>query len=172
MYTPGMAHTNRDLSAAWESLMPLFLAKRDQYFAEVGLLGITPPHGHALTALAHPRRMRELAELMSCDASYVTSIVDRLEGLGLVQRRPSTEDRRVTEVALTTSGEAAVVRLQAAMSRPPDVLLSLSEADQRTLIRILGKLPAAAPDANGSMARWGASRSGSKAPTCITPESA
>ena len=167
MYTPGMAPTDSDLSAAWESLLPLFLTKRDQYFAEVGLLGITPPHGHALTALAQPRRMRELAELMSCDASYVTSIVDRLEGLGLAERRPSTEDRRVTEVALTTSGEAAVLRLQAVMSRPPDVLLSLSEADQRTLIRILGKLPAAAPEASGWVARWGASRSGFKAPTCI-----
>ncbi len=169
MYTPGMARTDSDLSSAWESLLPLFLAKRDQYFAEVGLLGITPPHGHALTALVQPRRMRELAELMSCDASYVTSVVDRLEGLGLVQRRLSTQDRRVTEVALTSSGEAAVVRLQAAMSRPPEVLLNLSEADQRTLIRILGKLPAAAPETCGWVARWGASRSGFKAPTCITP---
>jgi len=167
MYTAGMAHTNGDLSTAWESLLPLFLAKRDQYFAEVGLLGITPPHGHALAALARPRRMRELAELMSCDASYVTSIVDRLEGLGLVERRPSTEDRRVTEVALTTSGEAAVARLQAAMSKPPDVLLTLSEADQRTLIRILAKLPAAAPESTGWVARFGAPRSGFKAPACI-----
>ena len=153
-----MADKDPDLISAWESLMPLFLSKRDQYFEEVGRLGITPPHGQAMMALTRPRRMRELADLMTCDASYVTAVVDRLESLGLAERRPSTEDRRVKEVALTAAGESALRRLRSAMSRPPEALLCLPEADRRSLVRILRKLPPPPSQVGDGAMRWGPPR--------------
>ena len=39
--------------------------------------------------------MSALAGLLMCDNSNVTGIVDRLEALGLVERRPAEHDRRV-----------------------------------------------------------------------------
>lgn len=39
-----------------------------------------------LSLLGRPLPMRALAELLGCDASNVTGIVDRLEARGLVRR--------------------------------------------------------------------------------------
>lgn len=48
--------------------------------------------------------MRALAERISYDASNLTSLVDRLQRDGLVERRPDTSDRRVTRLQLTVQG--------------------------------------------------------------------
>ena len=48
--------------------------------------------------------MGELASALSCDASNVTGLVDRLESRGLLQRSPSAEDRRVKVLSLTPLG--------------------------------------------------------------------
>ena len=48
--------------------------------------------------------MGRLAETLSCDASNVTGLVDRLESRGLVRRAPSAEDRRVKVLQLTPTG--------------------------------------------------------------------
>ena len=50
--------------------------------------------------------MSALAGPLMCDNSNVTGIVDRLEALGLVERRPAERDRRVKAVALTEQGIA------------------------------------------------------------------
>jgi DNA-binding MarR family transcriptional regulator len=52
-------------------------------------------------------RMRELAEAMRVDASTATRAVARLEKAGLVERQPSSDDRRVVLVVPTTAGRAA-----------------------------------------------------------------
>ena len=48
--------------------------------------------------------MSRLADTLSCDASNVTGLVDRLESRGLVRRQPSAEDRRVKVLQLTPAG--------------------------------------------------------------------
>ncbi len=53
--------------------------------------------------------MTELAERLVITKAGMTKMVDRLEEAGLVRRRPSTTDRRVTSVVLTAEGR----RLQA-----------------------------------------------------------
>lgn len=144
-----MSTTDAELTAAWAPLVALFMSARDRHFEAMRQLGLTPPHGLALMSLGAPRRMSELAEAMSCDASYITSIVDRLEELGLAERRASTTDRRVKEVALTRKGHRAVEKLHSLMHRPPAALQQLSTTDRKALIRILGKLapllPAGSP---------------------------
>src|SRR5882757_3579802 len=112
-----------DLAGAWQLLAPLFLARRDSFFAALGELGLNPPHGHGLMSLAAgPIRMRDLAVTMTCDASYVTSVVDRLEELGYALRQESATDRRVREVALTIKGRRVVERLQRLFAEPPPEL--------------------------------------------------
>ena len=66
---------------------------------------------------------RALAEHWSCDPSWVTNRIDRLEQLGLVERRLSPTDRRVKEVWLT-AGRPEPTRAEgmAGFGRPPELL--------------------------------------------------
>ncbi|MCU1389072.1 MAG: MarR family transcriptional regulator [Ilumatobacteraceae bacterium] len=129
------------LDQIWAKLQPLFLGKRDQFFAAMAHHGLTPPHGQTLTMLAAgPLRMRDIADLMVCDASYVTAIVDNLEDRGLAERRPSSTDRRVKEIALTPKGARAAADISQHMTAPPPALEQLAPADRKALARILAKL--------------------------------
>lgn len=125
----------------WARMSPLFLSSRDMFFGVMNEHGLTPPHGHALMTLAAgSSKMRHLAEQMSCDASYVTNVVDRLEELGLAKRQESVGDRRVREVVLTPVGETVAAQVHGAMSRPPAELAQLSDRDRAALLRILRKI--------------------------------
>ena len=139
-----MATTQRReaaLDAIWSKLFPLFISKRDAFFSAMGGHGLTPPHGMALTMLIDgPRRMRDIADHMVCDASYVTAIVDRLEELGLATRQASATDRRVKEIALTGKGRTVAMEIQAHMSAAPAALRQLSAKDLADLAAILDKL--------------------------------
>lgn len=50
------------------------------------------------------RRMTELAEAVVLSKSGLTSLVDRMERDGLVERRPDPVDRRATRIVLTDRG--------------------------------------------------------------------
>lgn len=143
------------LDQIWSKLQPLFVGKRDQFFAAIGKYDLTPPHGQALTMLADgPLRMRDIADLMICDASYVTAIVDNLENLGLAERRPSDVDRRVKEIALTARGTAAAAHIREQMSAPPAALEQLSTADRVALAKILAKIELDESEALWPKAAW------------------
>ena len=58
----------------------------------------------ALYALQEPLSMRDLAERLYLDPSNLTALVDRLEDLGLVERRADSEDRRVKRIVVTPAG--------------------------------------------------------------------
>jgi DNA-binding MarR family transcriptional regulator len=129
------------LTQAWSRLAVVFSEYRDQFFGVLGEHSLTPPHGFALKMLADgPVRMREMADQMACDASYITAIVDRLEETGLVERRPNDSDRRVKEIALTTKGKRVAATLTKAMTAPPAILYTLDPADRQALLDILVKL--------------------------------
>ena len=84
--------------------------------------------------------MSRLADTLSCDASNVTGLIDRLESRGLVRRRPSISDRRVKALQLTPSGarlRAQLLRRMAGRSLP---LSRLSLDERRTLVKILEAL--------------------------------
>jgi MarR family transcriptional regulator, organic hydroperoxide resistance regulator len=48
--------------------------------------------------------MRSLAASVGYDPSNLTSVIDRLEHLGLVERRPDARDRRAKGIVLTAQG--------------------------------------------------------------------
>ena len=103
------------------------------------------PHPGSLKALLlleaeDPPPMRTLADEMHCDASYMTGLVDALEGLGYVERRPSSIDRRVKLVQLTRSGVAAKATALDVIGTPPKVMERLTDAEARTLAKLLLKL--------------------------------
>jgi DNA-binding MarR family transcriptional regulator len=80
-----------------------------------------------------------LAEEWACDASNLTWIVDRLETLGLAQRRTVPHDRRVKLVVLTAKGLKTKTALMEEF-RPPAELLELDHVDLEDLQRVLEKL--------------------------------
>jgi DNA-binding MarR family transcriptional regulator len=123
---------------AWAHLGATFMVHRERMAAAAEAEGLTFGQAKALNHLMpdRPGPMRELAHSLRCDASQLTEIVDRLEALGLAERRVSATDRRVREVVLTPEGVEAQARVQAAMFKPPDALLALSEREQRMLLTI------------------------------------
>src|SRR5690606_31966933 len=104
--------------------------------------GLTPNDSRALFTLdrREGRSMRSLAEAWQCDPSNATWIVDRLEKLGLAERRAVPHDRRVTLVVLTAKGARTREALLREFHRPPAALAALSSEELRTLDRILAKL--------------------------------
>jgi DNA-binding MarR family transcriptional regulator len=80
-----------------------------RFFGPTSEVTITIPHYWALVHLAtvEGRTMAELAQLLLCDRSNVTAIVDRLEERGWALRvRGKAGDRRFTSVVLTEVGRS------------------------------------------------------------------
>lgn len=51
-------------------------------------------------------RMTDLAEAIVLSKSGLTSVVDRMEAMGLIRRQQDPTDRRATRIVLTAEGEA------------------------------------------------------------------
>lgn len=122
--------------------------------------GLTPNDSRALFSLSvdEGRSMRSLAEAWQCDPSNATWIVDRLEKLGLAERRPVPRDRRVKLVVLTPKGQKVRAELLKEFHEPPRDLAALDREDLESLRRLLGKLspgsPANGPGAGGGTRGW------------------
>ncbi|HEY1331149.1 MAG TPA: MarR family transcriptional regulator [Actinomycetota bacterium] len=131
---------------AWRLMAEFAFAKfsSGEQVALLRELGLTPGHMKALAVLdpEQPKPMRAMADALSCDASMVTWLVDRLEERGLVERRAEPSDRRVKTVVLTPQGIDTRERLNAAIYAPPPALLSLDLASLEALRDQLRKLPA------------------------------
>ena len=131
--------SNDDL--LWSRMMTLFASARDSMFTILLRHELTPPHGFALTMLHEgPMRMSDMAARMTCDASYITSVVDRLEETGLAERRTSPTDRRVKEIALTPSGERVAGEVRRIMTSPPAAIDRLTAAERRALAALMAKV--------------------------------
>ncbi len=67
---------------------------------------IAPAHGGVFFHLFRNREltMGELARLIDRDKSTVTSLVEKLGGLGYIKRERDAVDRRVTKIRLTQKG--------------------------------------------------------------------
>ncbi|MEV6976982.1 MarR family transcriptional regulator [Kitasatospora sp. NPDC093806] len=107
--------------------------------------GLTLMQGKMLSLLRRPMPMRSLADLLACDASNVTGIIDRLEARGLVRREADPADRRIKRVTLTEEGERTVQEIRAELLTTLSGLDDLGEQDRRTFQRLLtGIFPAGA----------------------------
>jgi DNA-binding MarR family transcriptional regulator len=110
---------------AWKAVLGFIVATADRRSEALRRLGLTPNEARALSSLepARGRAMGSLADQWHCDASTATWIVNRLARRGLVARRPSPDDRRITLVALTGLGASVKRRwLRAAFTPPPELL--------------------------------------------------
>ena len=113
------------------------------HFAVLRELGLTPGHLKALAIIQpdEPRPMGVMADIMRCDASQVTWLVDRLEERGLVERRTMPADRRVRTIALTPHGIEVRRLVLDKLFEPPPELIRLDAATLESLREHLQKLP-------------------------------
>ena len=83
----------------------------------------------------------ELSKLLCIDAGFVTRLVDRLEGQGLLRRTRDDQDRRVVTLTLTEAGRDAAARIAeiapAVLNRR---LSSFTALELRVLHSLLSKL--------------------------------
>ncbi|MEV4430496.1 MarR family winged helix-turn-helix transcriptional regulator [Streptomyces sp. R-07] len=109
---------------------------------------LTASQGKALTVLRRgPAAMRALAETMTCDASNMTGIIDRLEKRGLVRREAGAFDRRVKNVILTAEGERVTDAIRAKMRTTQDGLDRLGHEDRDSLYALLERVFVSRPGA-------------------------
>ena len=141
MILPHREAATESLAAeVWMLYWELFMANKAHMHELSAQFDLSPQQAWALRQLAvdRPLVMSELAEALGCDASNVTSIADRLEARGLVERRSSEQDRRVKALVLTPAGRELENQVWERMctSAPPPIT-SLSTADQENLRAIL-----------------------------------
>ncbi|MFJ1457842.1 MarR family winged helix-turn-helix transcriptional regulator [Nocardia sp. N2S4-5] len=102
-------------------------------------LGLTPSQVIALRELSEPITARELAARMTCEPSNATFVLDRLEALGLVERKPHPSDRRAKRIELTPAGHDSRAAVLARLGTGSP-LTSLTEDQQRELRELLRML--------------------------------
>ena len=115
--------------------------------------GITPPDLLAMFKLDGALAMKELAQRLGCDASFVTAIADNLERHGFAHREPSKRDRRIKILQLTSEGLAAKERLMAQLAAKMPWCYALDDAERRCFLMLLRKMldtpePGASSDAD------------------------
>ena len=137
-----MDRADRDACRAWQLLMKFFFAQRGHLPASGAEFDLSPIQCHVLHLIepGRPLPMSRLADTLSCDASNVTGLVDRLESRGLVRRWPSPRDRRVKVLHLTPTGARLRAQLLTQMAGRSLPLSRLSHDQQRTLVKILEAL--------------------------------
>lgn len=94
----------------------------------------------ALHFLDEPVRMGRLAELLHCERSNVTLIIDRLTDRGVVERQSDPTDRRVRQLVLTDEGRALRERLREHLFRRVPAVVDLDERERVTFLQLLRKL--------------------------------
>lgn len=104
---------------------------------------------HTYEAGAAGIRMADLAERVVLSKSGLTTLVDRLEGEGLVRRLPDPADRRATRITITDAGidmfrSAAQVHLAGIARHFAD---KITTAEARALAEILERV-GETPDAS------------------------
>ena len=123
---------------AWRLMAELFFTHaRPRMMAVAQEFDLSPPQTIVLRLLDEPKPMSALAQLMHCDNSNMTGLVDRLEERGLVERTQAEGDRRVRLIALTGRGQEVRDELIRRTAEPPAPIVALSTADQRALAAIL-----------------------------------
>lgn len=90
---------------------------------------------------AGPRTPAELAEAAGVTRATMTGLIDTLERDGFVKREPDPVDRRMMSVRLTPAGESFLGKyLPSHFQAIASLMSPLSEAERKTLVRLLSKV--------------------------------
>jgi DNA-binding MarR family transcriptional regulator len=115
---------------------------RQQWAAHAATVGLSPAQVSALLTLTPGEAipMRDLAARLDYDTSNLSTLVDRLERRGAVERRTDPSDRRVKALALTAAGEQLRADFWQDLVADAGPLTALSDADLRAVHSALAAL--------------------------------
>jgi DNA-binding MarR family transcriptional regulator len=102
----------------------------DQAAADVGL---TSAQAQVLVRIEQPVRLNELAQQQSCDPSTITTMVQRLERDGLLQRTVDPADARARLVQPTAKGRRLRARFLASVGDGSSIIDELPAAQRAAL---------------------------------------
>ncbi len=141
----GTRTKDESAAAAWRSVMSLVgwgSSRPPRVPAVAQEFGLSPKQLVLIWRLppGSTASMRAMGERLSCDASFMTGMVDRLEEDGLIERRPDPSDRRVTLIALTAAGAKLRGRALAALHEPPAEFGALDRDELDQLATLLAKV--------------------------------
>jgi DNA-binding MarR family transcriptional regulator len=132
-----------ELSQRWHELGAVLRSRRLLASLHPGLAAkLTPSKLRALDLLAEHGGLRvgELADRVGVDDTTATRLVDRLEAMGVAERRSEPGDRRATTVELTPAGEELVAGIAAQRQLFfCDVLAGLEPEERAELVRLTAK---------------------------------
>ncbi|GAA5188807.1 MarR family transcriptional regulator [Rugosimonospora acidiphila] len=119
---------------------------RQHWAAHAAAVGLSTAQVKVLLLLAPGESvpMRGLAARLDYDASNLSTLVDRLQRRGIVERRADPADRRIKGLALTAEGERVRADFWRGLTGDPGPLAPLGEDDLRTLAALLGTAEAPA----------------------------
>jgi DNA-binding MarR family transcriptional regulator len=106
-------------------------------------LGIEPRHFGLLRMLAvsEGQSQRAIGEALDIHPNRMVALVDDLERLRLVQRRPHPSDRRAYALVLTDKGKRVLQKaFEAAIQIEQELCAGLEPAERSQLLSLLGKL--------------------------------
>lgn len=112
-------------------------------FQSQAIDGLTPTQFSALDRLSEQGTCSQnrLGRMAAMDVATIKGVVDRLRQKGLIVAEPDPNDKRRTLISLSPKGVALVARMQAVgHAITAETLKPLSAAEQRSLVRLLGKL--------------------------------
>ena len=147
-----MAVTHRvatETSAAEGVLLDLVNAYEQAFDVAAASVALSAAQACVLGRLSKHRPMGALADELGCDASNISQIIGRLDGMGLTYREAAPEDRRVRLVARTAKGEELNQRFERSFSFAREALARLSGDEQDLLASLLRKALASPPAEQG-----------------------
>jgi DNA-binding MarR family transcriptional regulator len=127
---------NRDILDSMTSLIKLVGGIAQGIASE---FEIAPHDLLAMFKLDGVMSMKELAQHMGCDASFITSVADTLERRGFARRAPSQRDRRVKNLVLTEDGIAAKERLMGELAAKMPWSYALDDGERCCFLALLKK---------------------------------
>jgi DNA-binding MarR family transcriptional regulator len=130
-------------TSVYQKLIMLMMRSKRHMFVASEMRELTPVQGMLLVSMkpGSVRTMNDLAEMMGCDASNITGLIDRLEANDYIERTADPDDRRVKKIQLSDQGCQCRKSLLDDLCKAEALDLGkLSDEEVRTLQSIISKL--------------------------------
>jgi DNA-binding MarR family transcriptional regulator len=117
-----------------------------RFAARLAELDLTPSQVGVLRVVGQTPGIsqRQVATSLGAVPSRVVKLVDELEAKGLIERRPSTADRRAHELHVTGGPQQMAQILAVVSANDVELIAALSHEEVATLLVLLGKVAAGA----------------------------
>ncbi len=141
---PGASRSAAEVAANLVRTSDAFLAELDRRRREIADLSASAFQALAiLDGAGEPLAGHLIAERLLVSSASMTSLLDTLEGRGLIERHPHPTDRRKVLIHLTDSARDIVDRmLPTVHAASTEAFADLTKSEREQLIRSLGKIRA------------------------------